>query len=45
MLNAMMDNENKHFTNISIFSEIIVQEYGVCDHNLKKERKILLKTF
>ena len=33
MLNAMMENENKIFTNISIFCVIIVAEHGVCDHD------------
>ena len=45
MLNAMMENENRSFTTISIFYEIIVAEHGVCDHDLRKEVRILVKNF
>ena len=45
MLNAMMNNENKTFTKVFFFSETMVTEYGVCDHDLRKEIKILVKLF
>ena len=44
MLNAILENENKSYTNISIFSEIIVAN-GVCCHDLWEVIKILVKTF
>ena len=45
ILNAMTDNKNKSFTNALIFFKIMVPENAVCDHDFKKENKILLKTF
>ena len=41
----MIENESKSFTNISTFFEIMVVEHGVCDHDLRKVIKILVKTF
>lgn len=41
----MMENENHGFTNIMIFFiEIMVVEYGICDHDLRKKVEILVKT-
>ena len=34
---AMMENENKRFTDISIFSEIMAAEHGVFEDDLRKE--------
>ena len=46
MLNTMMENENKRFTNISIFfSKIMVTEHSVCYHDLRKVIKLLVKPF
>ena len=36
------ENENKNFTNVC-FSDIMVQRYGTCDHDLSKENKILIE--
>ena len=41
MLNTMIENEHKSFTNVSIFSEILVADHGLCDHDLRKEIKIV----
>lgn len=41
----MMENENHGSTNIMIFFiEIMVVEYGICDHDLRKKVEILVKT-
>ena len=43
----MMGCENESLTNISIFfffSEIVVPEHAICEHDLRKEIK-LVKTF
>ena len=45
MLNAMTDNKNEGFTNALIFFKIMVPEHAVCDHDFKKENKILIKPF
>ena len=46
MLNAAMENENKSSTNISIFFfEIMVAEHGACNHDLRKDIKILVRPF
>ena len=37
MLNTMIKNENKTFTNTAIFSEIIIPDQGICKHDLRKE--------
>ena len=44
MLNAKMENKTI-FLLIFRSSEIIIAEYGVCDHDLRKEIKILVKPF
>ena len=45
MLNAVMENKNKIFANISCFlSEFMVTDHGNCDHDLRKEIKILVKS-
>ena len=41
MLNVTMDNEQKNFTNLSIFSEILVAHRSIYHHNLRKEIKII----
>ena len=42
----MIENENKSFTDIFFFfSEIMIPKHGVIDHGLKKEIKVLVKTF
>ena len=41
----MTDNKNEGFTNALIFFKIMVPEHAVCDHDFKKENKILKKTF
>lgn len=35
----------KSLTNISIIDEIIVAKHVICDHELRKEIKIVQKTF
>ena len=40
-----MESESKRFTNTLIFFfEIMATEYGACDHDPRKEIKILVKT-
>ena len=36
-----MENENKNFT--ASFSEIMVLDHGMCDHDFKKEIEIIVK--
>ena len=36
-----MERENKIFTNILIFSEIMLVDQGICDHDFRKEVKII----
>ena len=39
-----MKGESKSFANVSIFfSESMVVEHDICDHDLRKEIKILIK--
>ena len=39
------ESENKRFTNtLILFSEIMVTEQGACDHDRRKEIKILVRT-
>ena len=38
----MMENKNKSFIEILIFSEIVVVDYNICDHDLKKGIKIMV---
>ena len=38
----MMENENKSF-NISISSEIVVADHGICDGDLREEIKMIVK--
>ena len=45
MLNKMMINENKIFTSVSIFHVRSWSQHGVCDHDLRKEIKILIIIF
>ena len=45
MVNAIMENENKSFTNISFFSELMVAEHCACHYNLRKTVKVLAKPF
>ena len=37
MLNTMMENKHKSFTDIFYFSEILVAYHGICNYDLKKE--------
>ena len=43
MLNTVMKNKHKRFTNISIFSEIIVA--CMCEHSLRKEIRTVVYLF
>ena len=46
MLNAIMKNENKSFTNNSFFFFwCIIAENDVSDHELRQEIKILVKLY
>lgn len=36
-----MENEKNIFSNILNFSESMVAEHGLCDHDLRKEIKII----
>ena len=45
MLNTMMENKHKSFISISIFSEIMVADHGIYDHDLRKEIKIMVYFF
>ena len=36
-----MKSKNTIFTNTLIFSEIIVADHGICDHDLRKDIKII----
>ena len=38
MLNTMMKNERKSFTNASVFSEIMVADHGICDPLISGKR-------
>ena len=42
MLNIMKENGRKSFTNVSVFSEIIVADHGICDHDIRKEIRIIV---
>ena len=42
MSSTMMENENKSFTNISIFSEIMFADHGICDYDLMKEINMIV---
>ena len=42
MLDTVMENENKIFTNILIFSKIMIADHGLCDQNLRKEINIIV---
>ena len=41
MLNTMMEDERKSFITISIFSEIIMENNRICDHDHRKGMKII----
>ena len=45
MLKNMTENENKRFINryFDVFSEIVVADHDVCDHDLRKEIMIIVK--
>ena len=34
-----MDKEDKSFSNISIFCEVMVPDHSICDNDLRKEMK------
>ena len=40
---TMINDENKNFPSISIFSEIMDVEHGKCDYDLRKEFEILVQ--
>ena len=42
MLNTMMEHKNKSLTNISNRFEITVADHSICDHDLRREIKIIV---
>ena len=45
MLKNMTENENKRFINkyFDVFSEIVVADHDICDHDLRKEIMIIVR--
>ena len=42
MLNTMMEDEHKSFINTSNFSEIMIENHGICYHDHRKEKEIIV---
>ena len=34
--------QKQNLTNITIFSEIMIADHGICDHDLRKDIKIIV---
>ena len=42
MLNTVVESKHKCFTNISIFSEIMIVDHRRCGHDLREEIRIMV---